>query len=85
MRHRSGSTLFARAKLENNERFVGGIRNLRRFNEAHRVRHAFKYASNRAARRIIRQEGNAIRHINIGRIAGGEKVADRHPAHHRLR
>ena len=85
MGHGRRRALLTRAKLEDNQGLVGGIGDLRGFNEAHRVRHAFKNASNRAARRIIRQEGNAIRNINIRRIAGGEKVADGHTTHHRLR
>ena len=81
MRHCSGCALFARTKLEDNQRLVSSIGDLRGFNETHWVRHAFKHASNRAARRIIRQEGNAIRHINIGRIAGGEQMAHGNPTH----
>ena len=83
--HRGGRAGLAGAELEDHQRLVGGIGDFRGLDEAHRVGHALEDAGDGAAGRVIGEVGDAIRDVDIGGIAGGQQVADRDAAHHRLR
>ncbi len=85
VRHRRRRTLLAGRHLEHDERLVALPGAFRGDQHALGLCHAFEHAGDRRARRIVREIGDVVRHIDIAGIAGGQHVAERHAAHHRLR
>ena len=85
MRNRRFGAQRAGGRLVNQQRLSVTPCHLRGFEQALRMRHSFKHAGNGVTRRFVREIRDQIGDIDIGLIARGKGMTDRHAAFHGLR